>query len=476
MTINSQQYANLADHSYGRNQDGTQVDLKSLVGKSVDIEGVQYTVLAHADRPSGYQGTIYQRADTSDIVVAHRGTEFGREPIKDGLLADGGMVFGRINSQAADAIELTREALKLASNEGRRRHDGQAPEVTVTGHSLGGTLAQISAHHFDLRGETFNAFGAASLGYRIPEGGDRMLNHVMVVDAVSSASPHYGQVRVYAGHGEIEQLQASGYHNGRLLDMVTPDHPLLASLNGSHMMHNFLNVDGDGRRDVSALGDPGMRTRADDNARMIQNYRGDVGALRAAASLGGDAVDVLRRGPMAPMRAAARVRDALQRDLEPGEPARLESRGEYAPPGTRRSSSLDGDTHLSPRVDMRDADHPANDRYRQAYTGVTEIDRSLGRTPDGASERLAAALTAAGAGLSSISQVALSRDGSRAFAVEAGPVEIRNRVHVDVAAAVQRPVEASTQDWQLASQQLTRQQQEQLAREQAQPAMSGPVV
>jgi hypothetical protein len=105
-----------------------------------------------------------------------------------------------------------------------------------------------------------------------------------------------------------------------------------------------------------------------------------------------------------------------------------------------------------------------------------EIDRSLGRTPDDASERLAAALTAAGAGLSSISQVALSRDGSRAFAVDTGPVEVRNRVHVEVATAVQRPVEASTQDWQLASQQLTRQQQEQLAREQAQPVMSGPAV
>jgi hypothetical protein len=461
MTLNSQQYANLADHSYGRDMQGNAVDLNSLVGKSVKIEGVQYMVLAHADRPSGYQGTIYQRVDTGDIVVAHRGTEFGREPIKDGLLADGGMVFGRVNSQAADAIELTRTALREAQKFSIER-GGSPPEVTVTGHSLGGTLAQISAHHFDLRGETFNAFGAASLGYRIPEGGDRMLNHVMAADAVSSASPHYGQVRIHAGRGEIEQLQASGYHNNRLLDMVTPDLPLLASVNGSHMMHNFLNVDGDGRLDVSALGDAGMRTRAEDNARMIQNYRGDVGALRAAASLSGDAVDVLRRGPL----------------MEPGEPARLESRGdEHAPPRNRRSSvNRDGDTPSSSRADMRDANHPANDKYRQAYTGVMEIERSLGRTPDGASERLAAALTAAGAGLSSISQVALSRDGSRAFAVDAGPAEVRNRVHVDVAAAVQRPVEASTQDWQLASQHMTRQQQEQLAREQTNPEMRGPAM
>jgi hypothetical protein len=52
-----------------------------------------------------------------------------------------------------------------------------------------------------------NAYGAASLGYRIPEGGDRVLNHVMAADVVSAASPHYGQVRVYATPREIAQLQ-----------------------------------------------------------------------------------------------------------------------------------------------------------------------------------------------------------------------------------------------------------------------------
>ncbi len=98
MPLTSQQYANLADHCYGRNLDGTNVNLKSLIGEKVTIEGVKYQVLEHVDKPSGYQGTIYQRVDTREIVVAHRGTEFGREAIKDGLLADGGMVFGRLNT------------------------------------------------------------------------------------------------------------------------------------------------------------------------------------------------------------------------------------------------------------------------------------------------------------------------------------------------------------------------------------------
>lgn len=466
MTLNSQQYADLADHGYGRDQQGNEVDLAALVGKDTWIDGVKYKVLAHADKLSGYQGTIYQRVETGEIVVAHRGTEFDREPIRDGALADGGMVFGLVNSQAADAIELTREALQRAKDYAAANQTFP-PEVTVTGHSLGGTLAQITAHHFDLRGETFNAYGAASLGYRIPEGGDRVLNHVMAADVVSSASPHYGQVRVYATPREIAQLQVSGYSNSRLLDALAADNPLLASANGSHMMHNFLGVDGDNRPDVSILRDAPARTRAQDNARMISDYRGDVGALRSAASLGGVAADMLR----SPMRAAERVREAILPDLPAGEPARRESRASEEALLRRDSATA------VPRDDMRDDRHPANDKYRQAYAGVVKIDQSLGRTPDGHSERLAAALTAAGAKMPAISHVVLSRDGTRAFAVDTQNIssEWQQRVQVDVASAVQRPVEASTREWQATAQQVT-QQHEQLAREQAQPAMRGPVM
>src|SRR3546814_18021828 len=143
------------------------------------------------------------------------------------------MVFGQVNSQAADAIEFTREALREAQKFSIER-GGSPPEVTVTGHSLGGTLAQITAHHFDLRGETFNAYGAASLGYRIPEGGDRVRNHVMAADVVSAASPPYGQVRVYAKTRDIAQPPLRGYSNSRLPDAFTVARPLLAPVTGPH--------------------------------------------------------------------------------------------------------------------------------------------------------------------------------------------------------------------------------------------------
>ncbi|MCD0264958.1 DUF2974 domain-containing protein, partial [Xanthomonas melonis] len=154
-----------------------------------------YIRLKYVDSPSGYQGVIYQRVDTNEIVVAHRGTETERELKQDGVYTDGGMVASRHNRQAAEAIELTKDALVYAQKIGK---DGEVPAVTVTGHSLGGNLAQVTAHHFGLKGETFNAYGAVSLDRRIPEGGNAVINHVMAGDAVSAASKHYGQVKIYA--------------------------------------------------------------------------------------------------------------------------------------------------------------------------------------------------------------------------------------------------------------------------------------
>ena len=288
MTLGSQAYANLADHSYGRDQQGNAVDLKALVGKTTEIEGVSYKVLAHADKPSGYQGTIYQRVDTGEIVVAHRGTEFGRETIKDGLLADGGMVFGRVNGQSKDAIELTREALARAGDYAAENRTS-APEVTTTGHSLGGTLAQISAHHFGLRGETFNAYGAVGLDRRIPAGGGDVVNHVMGADLVSAASPHFGAVRVYTHQREIDTLAGHGYDNDRRTrsDLRNPVAAAVAGLRGgSHDMHNFLPVDGQGRPDASILHGPEASRLADQYDPVLDKYRADVLALRGAATVG----------------------------------------------------------------------------------------------------------------------------------------------------------------------------------------------
>ena len=287
MTIDSQQYANLVAHGYGEERDGKKGQMQHMVNEPFDLEGVAYKVLEYMDKPSGYQGAIYQRVDTGEIVAVHRGTEFDREVVKDGLIADGGMVAARSNAQADDAIELTRLALDHAKKSTRTY--GHTPEVTVAGHSLGGVLAQITAHKFNLHGETFNAYGAVSLGYHIPEGGHQVINHVKAADPVSAASRHFGGVRIYASDQDVASVgKWGGYDNDRdLIDIRRQAVAVVGSVN-AHRMHHFTNKDGDGNPDRSILSDPNARQLAAEYEAMFGNYRNDIHALRVGVSVASD--------------------------------------------------------------------------------------------------------------------------------------------------------------------------------------------
>lgn len=298
------------------------------------IGDVSYKRLEYIDTPSGYQGIIYRRIDTNEIVVAHRGTETERELKQDGVYTDGGMVAARHNRQAAEAIELTRHALVYAQKIGK---DGEAPDVTVTGHSLGGNLAQVTAHHFGLKGETFNAYGAVSLDRRVPEGGTDVINHVMAGDAVSAASKHYGQVKLYATQQEIATLEKAGYDNDRsLLDARDP--AVVKPLADSHRMHNFLPVDANDAPDRSVLEDPKAQQLARQYAPMIDKYRDDVEVLRGGLTLGArggyglaaDAIDRLR-GPLET--GAGTTEMAVARWQEVQQRMDAEHQQQYVPPG-----------------------------------------------------------------------------------------------------------------------------------------------
>ena len=88
MTIDSQKSANLAAHGYEVEVDVKKGQMQQFANKEVNLEGVTYKVRAYMDKPSGYQGAIYRRMDTSGMVVVHRGTRFDREPIEGGAASD----------------------------------------------------------------------------------------------------------------------------------------------------------------------------------------------------------------------------------------------------------------------------------------------------------------------------------------------------------------------------------------------------
>ncbi|ENZ95931.1 lipase [Xanthomonas fragariae] len=344
-------------------------------------------------------------------MVAHRGTEGA---VND-ILTDTTMITSRTNPQAADALALTKNALGYAKELGKE--EGRTPEVTVTGHSLGGALAQVSAHHYDLKCETFNSYGAVSLSYRILEGGNSVINHVMASDPVSAASPHFGQVRIYAKPDEIATLSGAGYSNSKA-NFLIPDYPLVAagaSL-GAHKLGNFLG-------EHSALTDPNARPLAEQNKRMIDEYRGDVDGLRtgttiltrSARGLGQDAIDAFR-GPLAP-----------------GEPAKRDAREH-------------GNEHTFLRIDQ--PGHVGNALFQDAQRGVHAQDARVGRTPDQHSAQLSGALASEmhSVGGKRIDEVVMSPDASRTFAVQGradDPAQLR--VNVETITAINISLEQSSQ-------------------------------
>jgi hypothetical protein len=343
MSLSSQQHADLADDAYKNYAPGVRNPGQK---DEMSINGVMYNILEHYRNPrTGYAGTVYQRTDTGEIEVAHRGTEVKNIPglVMDLAFTDGSMVLRKVNPQADDAIALTQRAVQYAKEEGLR-NGGHTPQVTVTGHSLGGTLAEITAHHFDLRGETFNAYGAASLGMGIPEGGGKVINHVMAADLVSAAAPHYGQVKVYAEQKEMDMLGRFGYDNDRqdLGDLRAKGVAPFATI-GSHFMSHF--VDGDSPRERSMLSDPDARARAHQFDPLIDKFREDVREQRGAFTAMGQAASYvsgnLERGerePLAPGDPALRAGHMKEQVVTPPLPEHLRegpagpARGSHAMP------------------------------------------------------------------------------------------------------------------------------------------------
>jgi pimeloyl-ACP methyl ester carboxylesterase len=406
--------------------------------KGVVADGVEYEIIDQVSKQSGYQGTLYRNNDTGELVVAHRGTEFDRQIIKDGVLADGGMVLAGVNSQSSDAQKFTQRAIDRVNE--LNANGLETPAPIVVGHSLGGTLAQITAYEYGLKGETFDAYGAAGLTGHIPQGGHDVVNHVRATDFVSAASQHYGQVHVYATEQDIAALKEHGYANDQrfLTDVRNPIGVAFGVGVSAHYSSNFLPTNPEGG---------GSIINADNAARyaefqpMVDKYRGDV--------------HLIHQGLALPRNVVHGVTDVLGH----GRDARAAGMGGAVEPVT---------APLPGRQDLR-----MDPMFQQIQGHVAQLDANLGRTPDAASARMSASLYAKAveSGMSRVDGVHLSVEGTqthageRVFAVQGSPADPAHlRTSMPTQEAVQVPVETS-----LAQAEQSRTMQQQVAAQAQQP-------
>ena len=119
--------------------------------------------------------------------------------------------------------------------------------------------------------------------------------------------------------------------------------------------------------------------------------------------------------------------------------------------GPKTLHAIQQQTQISKAPGLDSPANPDHALYLQAQKAVHELDARQGRTSDQQSNNLAAALTVAAKheGLTKIDQVALSDDGSRAFAVQNGA--FKQTAQVQTAEAVHTSIAQSSQALQQAA-------------------------
>jgi hypothetical protein len=432
------------------------------------------------DPSTGFYAASYRDLESDRFIIAYRGTD----DLFDGIV-DLGMAASRFDLQQRESEMFTRSVLARAKDFAETT--GHPMDVSVTGHSLGGGLAEANAAKFGLRGETFNSYGAVGLIRGASEGGNQVINHVRAGDPVSAANRHFGEVKIYATPDDIATLKHAGYGGerptgfGTTIRAIAPD---------SHSMSNFIPKDGQ----APLIGPEGeARYRA--NRDVIDHYRSDVLLSREVVTRSSEspamiaptlavhagqvyaehlkhdmhelaersapAAQATGRGARAASQAIGASTSHLGQDVVAGARAfgMVPEYGSDVVWGSRTGSSqLDRLLH-PPR--FTEANHPGHAMFHQALQGVHAVDASTGRKPDQMSENLAGALTveARRNGMNRIDHVVMNDDFSRAYAVQGeASSPFKKFAEVPTEVGVATSIERSSADWQQAAAQNTSQQ------------------
>lgn len=270
-----QKYANLADDAY------KDIDIDKYVKNKEDyqVQLGKYKILEHySDEKTDYQGTIYQDINTGEIFVAHRGTASMEDGVVDYLMAT-----QDVNLQIPHALALTERALKMAQDYAED-NNVPVPQVSITGHSLGGALAEVCAYEYGLKAMTFNGYGSVGLKYQNLQGeyktvpreyhGD-ITNHMMANDVVNIANHHLGKEILYAREDELTLLKTLKYGDKDVDNNEMWLGVAAFTYGGVHSMSNFINDLNDNKH-LSILNDPLAANLTGENLTLVNEFRRDI--------------------------------------------------------------------------------------------------------------------------------------------------------------------------------------------------------
>ena len=99
---------------------------------------------------SGFEGQVYKKGNT--VVIVYKGTDAGS--FKD-YVNDAQMLFNNIPKQQEDAYNLFLKTQLMFKD--------SDVNIELTGHSLGGSLAQVVSAKSGVSATTFNAFGTGKI-------------------------------------------------------------------------------------------------------------------------------------------------------------------------------------------------------------------------------------------------------------------------------------------------------------------------
>jgi hypothetical protein len=422
-------YAELAEDAYQSRREGA----------TLTMGGNQYKILKHVSNDdNGYAGTIYQDVSSRQIIVAHRGTNDAKDAFTDVQ-----MVTHRVNNQGPDALRLVDAANQFAERE--RQQTGTRPEVSTTGHSLGGTLAEYTAFHKGIGGRSFNGFGAVEIEPNMREGQNaaNFKSYYRVTDPVGTGGRHYGESIPLATPKDIEVLSKyGGYNNNRGgIDVREPFSVAASFALSAHSMGAFIRSEGGNPPTLTQEG----RQLAQQYDPMADKYRDDVRFVRETLGVVGKGVadayhtskefaiefkNSIGRGLNSVGETYDQMKDSFMdgvRDVRD----RLNNLNPF-----RRSSSIDSGSDM-----QQFASNPAVQQTLQAFN------RS-GLDGDKVDPKVVVALASAAneKGLN-LNYAALSQNGEMAFGIQGRSQDdpAAKMVNIDVRAAQEQPLDTGLQ-------------------------------